>query len=188
MTTWLIDTCWGNISLSCLGEEWSAIDPLIFFLFHQFSGLNHIQVLAPPPPPPSSSFHQTTETSTLTETTLKQLEVLSEMLRLMTKPNNNSERLKADIVHWTSSAVSVNLSHSELQPNQIQILRWGHNEQTHTHTHMHTDTLVHAHVHRFGSGLLCCSLSDVLWDAERQSGARAPPLLLCLRWWFPDAR
>lgn len=32
-----------------------------------------------------------------------------------------------------------------------------------------------------------CSVSDVLGDAERQSGAWAPPQLLCLPWWFPDA-
>lgn len=152
----------------------------------RLSGRNHIQVPASPP----CSIHQTAKASTLTETTLKQLEALSEMLQLMSKPNKNSKRLKANIVDWTPSAISVNLSLSELQPNQIQILRWGHESRhgfvqgpAHTHTHgnaIHTG---------FGAGLvfLCCSLSDVLGDAERQSGAWAPPLLLCLRWWFPDA-
>lgn len=154
----------------------------------QFSGLNHIQVPASPP----CSIQQTAEASTLTETTLKQLEVLSEMLRLMSKPNKNSKRLKANIVDWTPSAVSVNLSLYELQPNQIEILRWGHKSRhryVHGHTRARSTRTRKCNTHRFEAGLvfLCCSLSDVLGDAERQSRAWAPLLLLCLHWWFPDA-
>lgn len=182
----------GNISLSCLREGSSVIDALIFFDVSQRRASSQVETTSRSCLFSPCSFHQTAKASTLTETTLKQLEVLSEMLRLMSKPNKNSKRLKANIVDWTPSAVSVNLSLSELPPNQIQILKWGH-ESRHRYAHGHTRARSHARGNAIHTGLgaglvfLCCSLSDVLGDAERQSWAWAPPLLLCLRWWFPDA-
>ncbi len=102
------------------------------------------------------------------------------MLRLMSKPNKNSKRLKANIVDWTPSAVSVNLSLSELRPNQIQIPRWGH-ESRHRYAH----TLVHAHTHEEMQhtqvlGLVWCScvaLWVMSWGMQR--GRAGPELLRC---------
>lgn len=117
---WCFDLSW------CFTEE------------SQFLGWNHIQVRASPP----FRIQQTAKVSMLTETTLKQLDVLSEIVWLMCKPNKRSERLKANIVGWTPSAVSVNLSFSELQPKQIQILRSGHESRrryVRRHAHTHTE-------------------------------------------------
>lgn len=146
-----------------------------FLMFHRGEPVrNHIQVPASPP----FRIHQTAKVSMLTETTLKQLEVLSEMVWLMSKPNKSSKRLKANIVDWTPSAVSVNLSLSELQPNQIQILRSGH-ESRRRYAHRHARVCSHAHGNAIHTGFraslvfMHCSVSDVLGDAERQSGVWA---------------
>lgn len=172
----------GNISLSCLREGSGVIDALIFFWCfteeRQFSGWNHIQVPASPP----CSIHQTAKASTLTETTLKQLEVLSEMLRLMSKPNKNSKRLKANIVDWTPSAVSVNLSLSELRPNQIQILRWGHKSR-HRYALGRTRARSHARgnaIHTGSGAIFWCSCVApwvMSWGMRR--GRAGPELLRC---------
>lgn len=65
---------------------------------------------------PSLSMSQA---STLTHSTLKQLEVLSEMLRLMNKPNTDSRGLDANTVDYIPSSLSVNLAFSEVKPNQM---------------------------------------------------------------------
>lgn len=90
------------------------IDALIFLMFHRGEPVLRFK---PHPgffPLTPCRIHQTAKTSTLTETTLKQLEAFSEIPRLMNKPNKNSKRLKANIVDWAPSAVSANLSLSEL--------------------------------------------------------------------------
>lgn len=86
-----------------------------FLMFHRWPAL---RFKTHPGLFPPFSVHQIAKASTLTETTLKQLEDLSEMLRLMNKPNKSSKRLKANIADYTPSSLSVNLSLSELQPNQ----------------------------------------------------------------------
>lgn len=158
----------------------------------QFLGWNHIQVRASPP----FRIQQTAKVSMLTETTLKQLDVLSEIVWLMCKPNKRSKRLKANIVGWTPSAVSVNLSFSELQPKQIQILRSGiesRRRYVHRHTHAHTQKCnTHTqkcNTHRFQGqfgvhALLCEWCPGGCGEAER---GLSSALLLCLPWWFPDA-
>lgn len=141
----------------------------------------------PDPAFPPCSIHQTAKASTLTETTLKQLEVLSEMLRLMSKPNKNSKRLKANIVDCTPSVVSVNLSVSELQPNQIQILRWGH-ESRHRYVHGHTCACSHARRNAIHTGFgavwcSCVALWVMSWGMRR---ARAGPELLRCSFVYAD--
>lgn len=84
-------------------------EPECFFMYF-FSG---------PKPHPGSCFSPHSEFTRLlrlaprTGATLAQLDVLSERVRLMSKPNTSSERLKANIVDRTPSALSVNLSPSE---------------------------------------------------------------------------
>lgn len=182
----------GNISLSCLREGSGIIVALIFLDVSQRRASFQVETASRFLPLSASGIHQTAKVSILIETTLKQLGVLSEMVWLMSKPNKSSKSLKANIGAWTSSAVSVNLSLSELQPNQIQILRSRH-ESRHRYVYGHARVCSHARgnamhagfVGQFGVHVLL--LTDVLGDAERQSRAWAPPLLLCLPWWFPDA-
>ena len=136
---------------------------------------------------------QTAKASTLTETTLKQLEVLSEMLRLMSKPNKNSKRLKANIVDWTPfRCICKSISFwTAAKPNRDPEMRTREQTQICARTRSRArGNAIHTGLVFFSGPVLvflCWSLSDVLGDAERQSGAWAPPLLLCLHWWFPDA-
>ena len=146
------------------------------------------------PPPHFRSVQQTAKASTLTETTLKQLEVLSEMLRLMSKPNKNSKRLKANIVDLNPfRCICKSISFwTAAKPNRDPEMRTREQTQICARAGSRArGNAIHAGFFFFfrGPGLvfLCCSLSDVLGDAGRQSGAWAPPLLLCLHWWFPDA-
>lgn len=169
----------GNISLSCLSEGSGEIDALIFFDVSQRRTSSQVQTTSRLLPLPLVAFiRRAAKASTLTETTLKQLEVLSQMLRLMSKPNKNSKRLKANIVDWTPSALSVNLSLSELQLNQIKIPRWRHKSR---HGYVHGHTCRNAIHTGFGAGFgVLVLLSE--WcpggcgEAERGLSSSAAPL------------
>lgn len=168
------------VTLWCSTEQSQSVFLCIFF-----RGLNHIQV---PASPPHSEFTRLLRLAPRTGATLAQLDVLSERVRLMSKPNTSSERLKANIVGRTPSALSVNLSPSEARakPNtgprigtwQSMCIRATDALASRSHT---TTTCGAA------SLFMRRSVNDVPGDAEKQSGALGSPLLLCLPWWFPDA-
>ena len=178
---------WGNISPPCLKDGSGIIDALIFFDVSQgpFSKLKpHLGLCV------FSALrnHQTAKVSMLTEATLKQLEVLSGMLWLMSKLNKSSKSLKANIVDWTPSSVSENLSISELRPNQIQILRSRH-ESRRRSAHGHTRVCAHTHTemqYTWVSGPVWCSciaLWVMSWGMRR---GRAGPELLRCSFVYPD--
>lgn len=73
--------------------------------------------MVPGSPPNAAFIRRTAGPETLTGTTPKHLGVLSQMLRLMSKPNKNSKRLKANIVEWSPSP---NLSVPGLRLNQTE--------------------------------------------------------------------
>lgn len=132
------------------------------------------------PPPHSGCSHQLAKASMVTETTLKQLEVLSEILWLMSKPNKNSKRLKANIVDWTPSVVSENLSLSELGPSQTQIPEMRTQEQTQICAHRRTRTHACGNAIQTGLRLAWCSCA-VLWVMSwgMRRGRAGPELLRC---------
>lgn len=137
---------------------------------------------------PHSKFTRLRRVTPLTAATLAQLDVLSEMVQLMSKPNTSSKRLQANIVDWTQALLSVNLSLSAPEPNQTQV--WGFGTWRSTlilssdllASHSSTQLLAEP-LHRSCAALV----NDVPGDTEKQSGALDSPLLLCLPWWFPDA-
>lgn len=169
----------GNISLSCAREGSGIIVALIFFDVSQRRASSRGETASRFLPLPAFRIHQKAKVSMLIETTLKQLGVLSEMLWLMSKPNKRSKRLKANIVAWTSSAVSVNLSLSELRPDQIQI--W--DQYMSVDTDMSTDVPVCAHMHaEMRYTQVWCSCVALEWcpggcgEAERGLSSSAAPL------------
>lgn len=172
-----------NISLSCAREGSGIIVALIFFDVSQRRASSRVETVSRFLPLPAFRIHQTAKVSMLIETTFKQLGVLSEMLWLMRKPNKRSKRLKANIVAWTSSAVSVNLSLSELKPNQIQILRSVH-ECRHRYVHGRARVCSQARRNAIHAGLvlMCCSwvMSWGMWRG------RAGPELLRCSFVYPD--
>lgn len=68
-----------------------------------------------------SEFTRRLRLAPLTAATLAQLGILSETVRLMSKPNKSSKRLKANIVDRTQAVLSVNLALSEPGPNQTKV-------------------------------------------------------------------
>lgn len=173
----------GNISLSCAREGSGIIVALIFFDASQRRASSRVETASRFLPPPAFRIHQTAKVSMLMETTLKQLGVLSEILWLMSKPNKRSQRLKANIVARTSSAVSVNLSPSELRPDQTQILTSVH-ERRHRRVHGRARVCSRARGNAIRAGLvfMCCSwvMSWGMW------GGRAGPELLRCSFVYPD--
>lgn len=128
---------------------------------------------------PHSKFTRLRRVTPLTAATLAQLDVLSEMVQLMSKPNTSSKRLQANIVNRTQALLSVNLSLSEPEPNQTQV--WGFG--TWRSTLILASDLLASHsstqLCRAASPFLCRSCE---WcpggyrEAERGSGLSAAPL------------
>lgn len=155
---WVTD--WALLMLWCFTEQSQGF--LVFFFRTRITC--RFQLL------PHSEFTRLRRFALLTAVTLAQLDILSETLRLMSKPNKSSERLKANILDWTPSALSVNLSLSKPQPNQTQVRGSGHDSGRRYEPWALSTQRV--------AGPLRCE-----W-CPRALGSSP---LLCLPWWFPDA-
>lgn len=89
----------------------------VLFLGLFFRGRNHIQV----PASPSFGIHQTAKVKVWSY-----IRAIRRLIRRLRETNTSSERLKANIVDRTTSALPVNLSLSVPQPNQTQVRGSGH--------------------------------------------------------------